>query len=407
MLETKKIRVKPELSKRAIEMPSSAIRKLVPFADEAKKRGIKVYHLNIGQPDIPTPKKMMNILKEKEIEVLGYGPSNGFIEYREKLCEYYKKYNINVSPDQIIITTGGSEAVLFAFWAILNEGDEILIFEPFYTNYLGFAVSASAKVVPVPTHISSGYHLPDKEIVSLITDRTKAIITANPNNPTGTILTKEEMDLLCEISLEFNLFIIIDEVYREFAYDNREVKSILTYPQISDRAIMIDSISKRYSACGARIGCLVSYNKDLIASVLKFAYARLCPPSFEQYLGIAGIDLPDSYFVETIDEYKKRRDITYEALSDIKGVECSKPEGAFYIMAKLPVDDVDKFAIWLLEEFNDNNETVMVAPGSGFYATEGSGTQEVRIAYVLGEKPLKRALEILKIALDLYPGKIK
>lgn len=397
----------PMISQRAKGMPPSPIRKLVPYAEDAKKRGNKVYHLNIGQPDIPTPKIMMDAFRNHDITVLAYGHSGGLWEYREGLAKYYQKFDINVSKEQVLVTTAGSEAIIFVMMATMDPGDEVLVPEPFYTNYNGFAVEAGVKVVPITCKAEDGFKLPsDEEIRAKITPRTRAIMICNPNNPTGYVYTKEELERLRDIVLEKDLFFFSDEVYREFVYDGGTHHSVMHLSGLEDRAVLLDSISKRYSACGARIGCLVTKNEDILESALRFGQARLCPPTMEQIAAIAALDTPQEYFDEVMEEYRQRRDVVFEALNNIPGVVGQKPPGAFYTIVKLPVDDADKFCTWLLEEFHDNKETVMLAPAGGFYATPGLGTNEVRIAFVLNTAAMKRSMEILEKALEAYPGRV-
>lgn len=398
----------PRLSQRALNMPPSPIRKLVPYAEDAKRRGRKVYHLNIGQPDIPTPQVMLDAFRNHQIKVLEYGHSAGLWEYREGLARYYQQYDIAVTKEEIIVTTAGSEAIIFAMMATMDHKDEILIPEPFYTNYIGFAHEAGVKIVPITCYAEDGFRLPpDEQILNKITPRTRVILICNPNNPTGYVYTREELERVRKIALDHDLFIISDEVYREFVFDGAVHHSILHFPGIDDRAILVDSISKRYSACGARIGCLVTHNKEILETALRFGQARLCPPTLEQIAALAALNTPASYFEEVMQEYRRRRDIVVDALQEIPGVICQKPQGAFYTIAKLPVDDADKFSQWLLEEFHDNNETVMLAPANGFYATPGMGIDEVRIAFVLNTKAMQRSMEILKKALSVYPGRVK
>jgi len=392
----------PKLSRRAAMMPASPIRKLVPFADEAKKKGVKVYHLNIGQPDIATPNEFMNAIKNFDQEVLAYGHSQGSIEFREKLSEYYSRYNIELSPEEIVVTTGGSEAIIFAMMAVCEPGEEIIVPEPFYTNYNGFAVEAGVNLVPLTTYAETGFHLPGKEeIRSEMTSKTRAIIFCSPNNPTGTVFTKRELETLGELAIEHNLFLLSDEVYREFIYEGTHT-SIMNIPGVENRAILLDSISKRFSACGARIGCLASKNKEVVETALRFGQARLCSPSIEQYGAMAALSLQDDYFRSMADEYRRRRDSIYEALMQIPGTVCEKPSGAFYIMAKLPVDDIEVFSQWMLTDFRLDNETTMIAPGPGFYATPGRGKDEARLAYVLNVEDLKKAMKALAAGIEKY-----
>ena len=384
-------------------MPQSPIRKLVPFAEDAKKRGTKVYHLNIGQPDIATPEVALKAVKEADIHVLSYARSEGSETYREKLVHYYKQNSIEVTANDIVVTTGGSEALLFTIGSITDYGDEIIIPEPFYANYNGFATSNGVTVKPIISSIDNGFALPDiAEFEQAITDKTKAIIICNPGNPTGYLYTKEEIQKLSKIALKHDVFLIADEVYREFVYDGAEHYSVMQEDELAQHAILIDSVSKRYSMCGARIGCVVSKNKALIATVLKYAQARLSPPTYALIASEAALQTPQSYFTNVLDEYTERRNTLITELNKIKGVKVATPKGAFYCIAELPVKDADHFAQWILEEFSNNNETVMVAPASGFYSTKGSGKNQVRIAYVLKKEDLIRAVEILKLALEAY-----
>ena len=393
----------PSISKKGMAMPESPIRKLVPYAEEAVKKGRTIYQLNIGQPDIKTPAKALAAVKSNDIEVLSYSHSAGFESYRTKLAAYYKRNDIDVSAQDIIITTGGSEALLFAMGTIADADDEIIIPEPFYANYNGFATSSGVNVVPVQSNIEDSFALPAiSEFEKLITPKTKAILICNPGNPTGYLYTKEEIEQLAEIVKKHNLFLVADEVYREFAYDGAKHYSIMSIPGLEEHAIMIDSVSKRYSMCGARIGCLASKNKDVMKTAMKFAQARLSPPTFAQIASEAALDTPQDYFDEVIEEYTSRRNTLIKGLEEIDGVIVAKPKGAFYCIAQLPIDDAEDFAKWLLESFHLNNETVMVAPAAGFYSTPNTGLNQVRIAYVLKEEDLKRAVEILKAALKEY-----
>ena len=393
----------PLISKKGELMPQSPIRKLVPFAEAAKKNGIKVYHLNIGQPDIKTPKVALDAVKNNSIEVLSYARSEGSETYREKLTNYYKKNNIDLSPQDIIATTGGSEALLFTMGSITDPGDEIIIPEPFYANYNGFSTASGVTVVPVISKIENNFALPNiDDFEKLITKKTKAILICNPGNPTGYLYSKEEILKLKHLVLKHDLFLIADEVYREFAYDNNSHYSVMSESGLEQHAIMIDSVSKRYSMCGARIGCIVSKNKSFMDTAIKFAQARLSPPTYALLASEAALDTPQIYFDEVIEEYVERRNILITELKKIKGVKVANPKGAFYCVAELPVDDTDHFARWILEEFHHNNETVMVAPASGFYSSEGEGKNQVRMAYVLNKKDLVRCVEILKIALATY-----
>lgn len=394
------------LSNRGQQMPSSPIRKLVPFADQAVADGKHVYYLNIGQPDIKTPDAFMNPIKNLDMPVLAYGPSAGLTSLRKKMVTYYKRYDIDLDYEDILITTGGSEAIIFTLMAICDPGDEVIIPEPFYTNYNGFAVEAGVNVVPITSRIEDDFQLPPiASIAEKITDRTRAIMICNPNNPTGYVYSAEELEALRQLAIKHNLFILSDEVYREFLYDGKTHTSVMHLEGIADRTIMLDSVSKRYSACGARIGMIVTKNRDVINTALKFGMARLCPPTIEQLGTEAGIDTPQEYFDDVLEEYKKRRDVMVSALRDMPGVVAPKPTGAFYLIAKLPVDNADKFAQWLLTDFHMNNETVMVAPANGFYSTSGLGRDEVRIAYVLNVDDIKKAMTILAEALRVYPGK--
>lgn len=391
------------LSKRAELMPASPIRKLVPFAQEAKKRGIKVYHLNIGQPDIKTPELFFEAIKNFNAPVLEYALSQGDIRLIESFREYYKKWNIDFEQDEIIITYGGSEAIILSLMAIGDPGDEILVPEPFYANYNGFACEAGMTIKPITTKAEEGFHLPSKEYIkSLIKPNTKAIMISNPGNPTGAVYTKEELEMLGEIALEHDIFLIGDEVYREFVYDGLKFTSLMHIPGIEDRVIICDSVSKRYSACGARIGCVCSKNKDFMSTIMKFAQARLCAPTIEMIGAAALINTTKEYFQKVQQEYQKRRDIVYNALLNIPNVVCEKPMGAFYVVAKLPIDDAENFAKWMLTDFNVNNATTMVAPAAGFYATPGLGKDEVRLAYILKEEDLTAAMDILAKGIEAY-----
>lgn len=394
------------LSNRGNQMPSSPIRRLVPFADKAVEQGKHVYYLNIGQPDIKTPDSFMNPIKNLDMPVLAYGPSAGLTSLRKKLVEYYQRFDIDVEYEDILITTGGSEAIIFTLMAICDPGDEVIIPEPFYTNYNGFAVEAGVNVVPITSNIEDDFKLPPIEsIAEKITPRTRAIMICNPNNPTGYVYSAEELEALRQLALKHDLYILSDEVYREFLYDGKTHISVMHLTNLDDRAIMLDSVSKRYSACGARIGMIVTKNREVINSALKFGMARLCPPTIEQIGTEAGIDTPQEYFNEVIEEYKKRRDVMVSALKEMPGVVAPNPTGAFYLVAKLPVDDADKFASWLLTDFDVDNETVMVAPANGFYSTEGLGQNEVRIAYVLNVPDIRKAMHVLAEALKVYPGR--
>lgn len=394
----------PTISAKGKLMPESPIRKLVPFAEASKKRGNKVYHLNIGQPDIKTPEVAIEAVKNADITTLEYSHSAGFDSYRTKLAAKYQADDLEVNKEDIIITTGGSEALLFALGSTMDQGDEIIIPEPFYANYNGFAVSSDVKVIPVISGIENGFALPAiADFEKLITPKTKAILICNPGNPTGYLYSEAEINQLAELVKKHDLFLIADEVYREFIYDDTDKHySVMNIKGIEQNAIMIDSVSKRYSMCGARIGCIVSKNKEVIATAMKFAQARLSPPTYAQIASEAALDTPQSYFDEVISEYKGRRDTLIEELQKIEGVQVSKPKGAFYCIAKLPVKNADDFAQWLLENFELNKETVMVAPAAGFYSTPGIGLDEVRIAYVLKKEDIIKAVQILKAALTEY-----
>jgi aspartate aminotransferase len=393
----------PKISSKGTKMPQSPIRKLVPFAENAKKRGTKVFHLNIGQPDIETPEIALNAVKNADIHVLSYARSEGSEVYREKLVNYYMQNEIDVDANDIVVTTGGSEALLFTIGSITDYGDEIIIPEPFYANYNGFATSNGVTVKPIVSSIDDGFALPDiAEFEKSISDKTKAIIICNPGNPTGYLYTKEEIQKLKEIVLKHDIFLIADEVYREFVYDGLEHYSVMQEDELAQHAILIDSVSKRYSMCGARIGCVVSKNKEVIATVLKYAQARLSPPTYALIASEAALETPKSYFTNVLDEYTDRRNTLVKELQKIEGVKVATPKGAFYCIAELPIEDSDHFAQWILEKFNHNNETVMVAPASGFYSTKGSGKNQVRIAYVLKKEDLIRSVEILKLALETY-----
>ncbi|TES90692.1 MAG: pyridoxal phosphate-dependent aminotransferase [Candidatus Cloacimonadota bacterium] len=396
------------VSNRAVVLPESPIRKLFPYAMEAKKRGIKVYHLNIGQPDIATPKIFFEAIKNFSLDVLPYGPSDGLLDLKKTIAEYFSRYNIDVSSDEVFITTGGSEAIIFTLMVTCDVGDEVLIPEPFYTNYNGFAEMAGVRIIPLSTTLLNGFRYPPmEEIEPKITPRTKAILVCSPNNPTGTVYTREELEIVAAIARKYNLFILSDEVYREFTFDNRQHTSILHLMNIEDRAVIMDSISKRFSACGARIGFIVSKNKVIIESVLKLGQARLCPPTIEQYGAIATFKMIDHFIKEMRDEYEMRRDIVYEELNKIEGVYVQKPEGAFYTVTKLPVDNAEDFAKWMLTEFNVDKKTTMIAPASGFYATKGKGKDEVRIAFVLNGEALRDAIKILKLGIEEYRDKMR
>ncbi len=393
----------PKISRKGASMPESPIRKLVPYAESAKKRGIGVYHLNIGQPDIKTPQVALDAVKNNTIEVLEYARSEGSETYRTKLAAYYKKNDIEITANDIIVTTGGSEALLFTLGSITDFGDEIIIPEPFYANYNGFSTANGIKVVPIISSIDNDFALPKiEEFEKLITPKTKAILICNPGNPTGYLYSKEEIQKLKDLVLKHDIFLIADEVYREFVYDGITHHSIMSEKGIDQNAIMIDSVSKRYSMCGARIGCVVSRNKEVIKTILKFAQARLSSPTYALLASEAALETPDSYFKIVNKEYVERRNTLMHELRKIKNVKVSKPKGAFYCIAELPVKDADVFAQWMLESFSDKNETVMVAPASGFYSTPGSGKNQIRIAYVLKKEDLIRSVELLKLALEKY-----
>lgn len=395
-----------KLSKRVEEMQFSPIRKFNPIAQKAKDAGKKIYHLNIGQPDVETPSVFMEAIRNFDQKVIAYAESGGLPVLQDAIIEYFKKYNMEYIRDEIIVTTGGSEALTMAFLAIINDGDEVLIPEPFYTNYHTFATSAGGKVVPITTKAEDGYHYAQREqIEKAITAKTKAICCISPGNPTGTVLTLDEIKLIGEIAKKHDLYIIADEVYREFAYDGRDVTSFGMEPGIADRVIIIDSVSKRFSACGARIGCIVSKNKEFMEAVMKIAQGRLCTSTVDQIGAAALYKLPRSYYDKVKAEYCARRDVVFEELQKIPGVVCQKPGGSFYITAKLPVDNVEDFLMFLLEDFDDNGETVMFAPAEGFYATEGLGRDELRIAYVLNKQDMRRGVELIRLGLEAYNKK--
>ena len=390
-------------SNRVTAMQASPIRKLVPFATAAKADGVKVYHLNIGQPDIKTPRGFFDAVKNFDDEVLEYAVSQGIPELIEALQDYYKTYDMHFDKDELLITNGGSEALLFAMMATCDPGDKLLIPEPFYTNYNGFGQCVNVGVAPITTKAENGFHLPSKEeILSKIDDKVKAILLSNPGNPTGAIYSKEELEMIAEIAIEKDLWIISDEVYREFVYDGLEYTSFGNLKQVEDRVIIIDSVSKRYSACGARIGSIASKNKELIAQIMKLCQGRLCVPTLEQVGAVELYKTPVSYFKEVNDEYRKRRDVLYSELMKVDGVICEKPTGAFYVVAKLPVDNAEDFVKWMLTEFRVDNETVMATPAEGFYATPGLGRDEIRLAYILKEEDLRKAAKILKEGLEAY-----
>ena len=388
-------------------MPASPIRKLTPYADQAKKNGKKVYHLNIGQPDIETPEVMLNAIKNIDFKVWAYTASEGTLTYRTKLAEYYNKLDYDITPEHILVTNGGSEAITIAMGACLDPGDEIIIPEPFYANYNGFACMSDLVVKPILSHIENGFALPPiSEFEKLITNKTKAIIICNPNNPTGYLYSREELEELKKLCLKYDLFLFSDEAYREFCYDGKPFISPMHLDGMNEHVIVLDTVSKRYSACGARLGCLITKNKEVLAASLKFAQARLSPGMVAQLAGAAAIDTPATYFEQVNAEYTERRNILVNALNSIDGVFCPNPGGAFYVVARFPIDNSDRFCQWMLEDFDYDNQTVMMAPATGFYSTPGAGTDEVRLAYVLNKEDLKNAITCLEKALQLYPGRI-
>jgi aspartate aminotransferase len=396
----------PSISEKGQMMPASPIRKLVPYAEEAKKKGRKIYHLNIGQPDIPTPKVALDAIKNNTLKVVEYSHSAGNETYRRKLATYYQNLDINIDHTEMIITTGGSEAILFGLMSCLNPGDEVIVPEPFYANYNGFAITAGVKIVPVTSYIETGFALPPiEDFEKLITPKTKGIIICNPNNPTGYLYSKEEIQKLGEIVKKHDLYLFSDEVYREFCYDGHTHFSVMHLKGLENNVVLMDSVSKRYSACGVRIGALISKNKEVISTAVKFAQARLSPPSYGQIVGEAALDTPKEYFDEVYNEYIDRRNLMVKALNKMEGVVCPTPKGAFYTTVKLPIDDSDKFSQWLLSEFEYENQTVMLAPATGFYSTPGKGMNEVRIAYVLKKEDLEKAMICLEKALQVYPGR--
>lgn len=396
----------PQISTKAHDMPASPIRKLVPFAETAKKAGRKVYHLNIGQPDIETPEIVRQKMQQLDLKVVEYSNSEGIVAYRDGLVQYYGSKDIALSREHIMVTTGGSEALVFAFMTCFNPGDEVIIPEPFYANYNGFAVMAGVKVVPVMSSIETGFALPPIEAFeALITPKTKGILICNPGNPTGYLYSKTELESLRDIVKKHDLFLMADEVYREFAYDGAQPYSVMNLAGIEDQAIMIDSVSKRYSMCGARIGALITKNRLVMAAALKFAQARLSPPTFGQMASLYALETPHSYFEGVVEEYVKRRDILVDGLNAIPGVKCPKPKGAFYCIAELPIDNSDAFCQWMLEKFEHNNETVMMAPATGFYSKPEPGMKQVRLAYVLNQEALQSAVRCLEEGLKVYPGR--
>jgi|TARA_B100001063_G_scaffold172780_1_gene161875 aspartate aminotransferase len=393
----------PSISKKGNLMPESPIRKLVPYAEKAKAKGVKVYHLNIGQPDIETPVDAINAVKKSDIKVLAYSKSEGDLVLREKISKYYKSHNVEITTSEIIVTSGASEALLFTIGSIMDPDDEVIIPEPFYANYNGFSIANGVKIVPIFSSIENNFSLPNiDKFESLISDKTKAILICNPNNPTGYVYSKEEIKRLVEIVKKHNLYLIADEVYREFTYDGILHTSIMEFEDISQNAVVIDSVSKRYSMCGARIGCIISKNKEFMATAMKFAQARLSPPSLAQIASTAAMDTGQDYFDNIIKEYNQRRVILIEGLKNIPGVKVSEPNGAFYCVAQLPIENAEDFAKWLLERYHLNNETIMIAPANGFYSTPNTGNNQVRIAYVLNENDLKSSIEILKNGLNEY-----
>ena len=398
----------PTVSRRGRDMPASPIRKLAPYADGARKRGVRVYHLNIGQPDIETPREMLDAYRSLDEKVVAYGPSGGLADYVEALAAHYRGIGIDVGPEDLLVTTGGSEAILFALQAVADVGDEVIVPEPFYTNYNGFAVMSGVEIVPVTARAEDGFALPPiEEFERKIGPRTRAILLCNPGNPTGAVYERGDLEALGRLARERGLFLIADEVYRTFVYDDGvEHTSVLELEGLEDRTIFTDSVSKQYSACGSRVGCVATRNGDLVAAMLKFAQARLCPPTVDQIAARAALSVPASYFDEVRDEYRRRRDILCEALGRIPGLVCQKPRGAFYTVARLPIPDAEQFAVFLLEEFEDAGETVMVAPAAGFYATPGKGLDEVRIAYVLACDDLRRAMEVFGRGLEVWMARV-
>ncbi|MDI6850629.1 MAG: pyridoxal phosphate-dependent aminotransferase [bacterium] len=391
------------ISNRAEGMQASPIRKLYPHAIEAKKKGVTVYHLNIGQPDVPTPKQIFEGIKNFNDPVLPYGPSDGIPELREEIAKYFGRFGVQVSPSEVFITTGGSEAILFAFLLVGDYGDEVLVPEPFYTNYQGFAQQVGINLRPIPTSVEEGFHLPSYETIKkLVNDRTRAILLCSPNNPTGTIYEDEEFESVIKVVKEHGLNLLVDEVYREFAFDGRKPVTTLRFEEIHDRLIVLDSISKRFSACGARVGFIVTKNREFLEAFMKMGQARLCPPTIEQWGAVYGFKYIDEFIGPMIAEYEKRRNAVFDELAKIPRIEARKPEGAFYTVVKLPVENAEDFAVWLLKDFNENGKTLMVAPAESFYLTPGKGVDEVRIAYVLEEEKLREAIRILGKALEVY-----
>jgi aspartate aminotransferase len=397
-----------EISRRGQTVQASPIRKLKPYADRALEKGIKIYFLNIGDPDIPTPRPILDAVRSFNDRILAYGPAQGFLELRQAIADYFNGYKIPLTSENVIITCGGSEAILFTFAVVGDPGDEIIIPEPFYTNYNGYASLANLKIVPLTLKVENGYRLPSvEEIEAKITRRTKAILLCSPNNPTGTVYSPQELDRVVSIGVKHDLFLIGDEVYKEFIYDGLTHKSILEYEEAKDRVVVVDSISKRFSCCGARIGAVITRNDRVYQAALKFAQARLCPPTIEQKAAIAAYKMGLGYFEPVRQEYERRRDVLYEGLCSIPGLVVGKPQGAFYMSVRLPVKDAERFVIWMLTDFALDKETVMVAPGQGFYSTPGKGLDEIRIAYVLNESDLKRALVIFKAGLEKYKATVE
>ncbi|MBP1644607.1 MAG: pyridoxal phosphate-dependent aminotransferase [Bacteroidetes bacterium] len=396
----------PQISHKGKILPASAIRKLVPFADAAKERGLKIYHLNIGQPDILTPKGAIDVLKNADMPIVEYTNSAGNLSYRKKLAGYYQKNNINVTENDIIVTNGGSEALQFAFSVCLNEGEEIIIPEPYYTNYNSFAIQSNVVIKTIPSYIENGFALPPiEDFEKAITPKTKAIMVCNPNNPTGYLYSKEELEVLGKLAKKYDLYLFADEVYREFCYDGAEHHSVMNLPGLEENVVLFDSVSKRYSACGARVGCIVSKNKEVMDAAMRMAQARLCPPYFGQIFAEAAVDTPESYFTEVSAEYTKRRGVLIEAINNIPGCFCPMPKGAFYTMIQMPIDDSDKFCKWLLEDFSYNGATVMLAPATGFYSDPEKGRKQARITYCLCIDDIKAATKCLEEALKVYPGR--
>ena len=391
------------ISVRGQSMPLSPIRKLAPYANDAKAKGKTVYHFNIGQPDVETPEEMLKVLNEIKTKVIAYGPSQGIPEYQDALVKYYARYDIPLTRDNIMVTTGGSEAIIMAYTVCLDAGDEVLIPEPFYTNYNGFATATGVKIVPITTKIDNDWEIPAvEEIEKLVTPNTKAVMICNPNNPTGKVYSREELSKIVQLAIKKDLFIFADEVYREFIFNGEKHVSLLSFEEAKDRVVVMDSISKRFSSCGARIGAFVSYNKEIMKAALAYGQARLCPPTIDQMMAVKSADLDDKYYETVVGEYKRRRDAVLATLKEMKGVEYRVPNGAFYIIIKLPVKNAEDFIIWLLTDFDVNGETVMLAPAEGFYSTPGLGRNEARIAFVLNEEKTRRAMNVLKLGLEKY-----